>query len=319
MKPFSEEFNQLAYVVKHAKRVLLVAHTRPDLDTVGANAAFHEYLLGLGKEADIACFDSFPESLAVLGEKAFLHPDHVDLASYDAILALDSVDRGFHLFADRVGEGQVVVLIDHHPDIEISGDINIIDPAYSSTSELVYLYLASQNVRLSKKVASYLLAGILFDTGNLQHASVSPRVMEISSALMKSGAPLPKISQLIYAHKDIAALRLWGRALDRARLVPENGMLVTAVTQEDIALCAARPEDIYQVASILSTVPEARFALVLSERGDGTVRGSLRTMEQHGVDVSRIAHRFGGGGHKLASGFEVPGRIRETEYGFAIV
>ncbi|MEI9966482.1 MAG: DHHA1 domain-containing protein [Candidatus Moraniibacteriota bacterium] len=209
--------------------------------------------------------------------------------------------------------------MDHHPDISVSGDIVMIDPKYSSTCELVYLFLMSVEARLTKKAASALLAGILFDTGNLQHASVSPRVMEITAALMKSGAPLAKVSQLIYAHQDIAALRLWGKALERARLYPENGMLVTAVTQEDLALCHARPEDIYQVASILSTVPDARFALVLSERDDDTVRASLRTMEQHQVDVSAIAHRFGGGGHRLASGFELPGRIRETEYGFAIV
>jgi phosphoesterase RecJ-like protein len=319
MRTFEQEFRELAYVIKNAERILLFAHTRPDADSVGANGALSEYLLGLGKEVDIACYDRFPEALLPLGEKEFIHPDHLDLASYDAVFALDSVDRGFHQIADRLGENQVSVLIDHHPDIEVAGDVVIIDPGYSSTSELVYLFLSQAGARFSKRMASYLLAGILFDTGNLQHASVSPRVMEIVAALMKYGAPLSKISSLIYAHKDIAALRLWGRALERARLYPESGMLVTAVTQEDIRLCQASPEDIYQVASILSTVPDARFALVLSERDGATVRANLRTMEQHGVDVSAIAHRFGGGGHRLASGFELPGRIRETAEGFAIV
>jgi nanoRNase/pAp phosphatase (c-di-AMP/oligoRNAs hydrolase) len=45
----------------------------------------------------------------------------------------------------------------------------------------------------------------------------------------------------------------------------------------------------------------------------------LRSEEYKGVDVSEIAHKFGGGGHKLASGFEVKGNIVETENGWEIV
>ena len=143
--------------------------------------------------------------------------------------------------------------------------------------------------------------------------------MEIASVLMQKGAPLEKVSQLIFAHQNIGALKLWGKAIEKARLYPENGMLVTAVTEEEIAECEATPDDIYQVVSILSTVPDAKFTLVLSQRDAGTVRGSLRSMEHHNVDVSHIAHQFGGGGHYLASGFEVPGRIIETGAGFAIL
>jgi len=57
----------------------------------------------------------------------------------------------------------------------------------------------------------------------------------------------------------------------------------------------------------------------LSEREDGIVKGSLRSEEYKGVDVSKIAAQFGGGGHKLASGFEVKGKIVETEEGWEIV
>ncbi|OGI22068.1 MAG: hypothetical protein A2808_03480 [Candidatus Moranbacteria bacterium RIFCSPHIGHO2_01_FULL_55_24] len=319
MKNFRKEFHTLRYVIEGSKRILLVAHKRPDADTVGANAAMHEYLVSLGKEVDIACYDAFPESLRDLGMKEFVHPEKLALTKYDAVFALDSVDRGFHLFAPSLTKNQVTVLLDHHPDIALSGDIVIIDPSYSSTSELVYLYFSQEGIQISKKMASYLLAGILFDTGGFQHSNVSPRVMEIASALMKHGAPLAKISQIIFTNKDIAALRLWGRALEKARLHQKNGMLVTAITQEDIRLCNASPEDIYQVTSILSAVPDAKFALVLSERDETTVRASLRSMEHHGVDVSAIAHTFGGGGHRLASGFEIPGKIVETLDGFAVV
>lgn len=315
---FESEFRTLEYVISKAERILLVAHNRPDPDTVGANLALEEYLRGRGKHVDIACHNPFPDNLKVLAEKTFFHPDQLDLQSYDAVIASDSVDRGFDTLINHFSENQVIVLIDHHPDIEMEGDVTMIDQEYSSTSEILYLFFTQTGAEITKPMATMLLMGILFDTGGFQHGGVSPQVMEIASELMKKGAPLSKISQIIFTNKNISALKLWGKAFEKAKFNSKNGMLVTAVTQKDVAECQASVEDIYHVTSILSTVPDAKFALVLSERDDNIVRASLRSMEHHGVDVSLIAHEFGGGGHKLASGFEVPGKIIETQDGWSI-
>lgn len=319
MRYFGQEFKTLDFIIQEARSILLVAHRRPDPDTVGVNVALKLYLESLGKKVVMSCFDPFPENLKSLMLGEFLHPDQVRLSEFDAIIASDSVDRGFHEFRNELRENQVVVLIDHHPDITLSGDVVMIDSKYSSSSEIVYLYLSHTKTRITREIATALLTGILFDTGNFQHSSVSPQVMDVASHLMKLGAPLAKISAVLFSHPNVSAMKLWGKAFERAKFVPKNGMLVTAVTKEDIVECEATPDDIYQVASTLSTVPEARFALVLSERDNETVRGSLRASVHQGVDVSEIAHTFGGGGHKLASGFEVKGRIIETSAGWEII
>ena len=53
---------------------------------------------------------------------------------------------------------------------------------------------------------------------------------------------------------------------------------------------------------------EARFALLLRQDGE-SVKGSLRSEPHKNVDVSKIAKSFGGGGHKLASGFKIEGKL----------
>lgn len=319
MRYFGQEFKTLEYVIRHAERCLLVAHKRPDPDTVGATVALAQYLRNLGKEVTIVCYDPYPQLLKPLFFAEFLHPDQVDLTSYQVVIAADSVDRGFHEFRETLSPDQVVVLMDHHPDITLTGDVVMIDPQYSSTCEILYLFLLAAKAKITRDMATALLTGILFDTGNFQHSSVTPQIMDIASQLMRLGAPLAKISNRIFSNKNIATMKLWGKAFERARFVPSSGLLVTAVTRADIAECEATPDDIYQVSAILSTVPEARYALVLSERDADTVRGSLRASEHHGVDVSEIAHHLGGGGHKLASGFEVKGRIVETKEGWQVV
>jgi len=318
MQNFTSEFHTLEYIIKKSHRILLFAHTRPDPDTIGANLALAEYIKGCGKHVDISCFDAFPDTIKPLFEGVFFHPEQLDFTSYDAIIASDSVDRGFDKIIQSFTERQVIVLIDHHPDIHITGDVVIIDPEYSSASELLYLFFCSIEAKITKTMAKMLLTGILFDTGGLQHSNVSPRVMETVSELVKKGAPLEKITQNIFTKKNIGALKLWGRAFEKARFNKENGMLVTAITRKDVEECQASPEDIYQVSSILSAVPDTKFSLVLSERNDNTIRASLRSGEGAGTDVSLIAHEFGGGGHKLASGFEIQGKLLKTKTGWAI-
>ena len=322
MNGFSSEFRTFSYIVRKSSSFLLFAHTRPDADTVGATVALAEFLRGRGKQVSIACFDPFPLSLSgLLSETSasFLHPDQLDISAYGAIIACDSVDRGFDRAIPKISNRQVTVTIDHHPDVSVPSDLEMVDARYSSTCEILYSYFESVGAEFNKKIATALLTGIIFDTGNFQHISTTPRVMDIAGALMKKGAPLDRIVDALFTNKSIPALRLWGKAFERSVLNEKNGLLVTAVTQRDVEECEASVEDIYHVTSILSTVPEAKFAMVLSERDDKTIRASLRSMEHHNIDVSEIAHRFGGGGHRLASGFEIPGRIIRSEGGWSVV
>ncbi len=322
MNAFASEFRTLSYVIKKSPSFLLFAHTRPDADTVGATVALAEFLICQGKEVSLACFDPFPPQLTeLLSETSttFLHPDQLDVSRFGAIIACDSVDRGFDRILPHIASRQVTVTIDHHPGIAVPSDLEIVDARYSSTCELIYSYLESIGAEFNKKIATALLTGIIFDTGNFQHICTTPRVMDIAGVLMKKGAPLDRIVDALFTNKSIPALRLWGKAFERSVLNEKNGLLVTAVTKRDVEECQASVEDIYHVTSILSTVPEAKFAMVLSERDDETVRASLRSLEQHNIDVSEIAHRFGGGGHRLASGFEIPGKITRLENGWAVV
>ena len=319
MQNFSSQFKTLSYIIQNSKKVLLFAHSGPDGDTAGSVLAFKEYLGMIGKEADIACTDPLPIFLENLTVQKFNSPDHLDLSIYDAAIGCDSVERGFQNVLPKLSENIVTVIIDHHPDITIKADVVIIDSKRSSTCEIIYEYLVSQNAHISKSIATYLMIGILSDTGNFQHANTSSRVMEISSDLMKKGASVSKIIEATFANKKLSTLKLWGRAFEKAKINPINGLITTVLTQTDINDCNASTDDIGQVASILNTVPGTKFSLVLSERDDGVIKGSLRSEEYKGVDVSAIAHLFGGGGHKLASGFEVKGKITETATGWEII
>lgn len=319
MRSFVKEFTTLNYIINKSDSVLLFAHSGPDGDTIGANLALKEYIESLGKKADIACFDPLPGHLKSLFETEFLHPDKIEVSSYNTIIACDSVERGYHKILSKIAQNQATIIIDHHPDINLQGDVSIVDSSCSSVCEIIYRFFSFLHIKITKEIATSLMVGILSDTGNFQHANTSVQVINIASDLMKKGAPISRIVDTVFTNKKISTLKLWGRAFEKAKINAQNGMIATVLTMEDIENCEATTEDISQVASILNTVPGTKFSLILSQRDEDTIKGSLRSEEYKGVDVSEIAHKFGGGGHKLASGFEIKGKIRETEDGWEIV
>lgn len=319
MPKFAQEFHTLDYAIRNADRILLFAHTRPDGDTAGSVLALREHILSLGKSADIACFDPLPDYLAPFSSVIFIAPEKLELEKYKLIIAADSVERGFEKIFDRIDhDNQVVAIIDHHPDITLEGDITIVDPTYSSVCEMVYEFFSANHLPIDRETATFLMLGIVTDTGVLQHSNTTSHVLGIISDLMKKGAPMSKIINATFNNKKISTLKLWGRAFERARINQESGMISSVLTQQDIDEFGATTEDIAQVATILNTVPGTKFSLVLSERGDGIIKGSLRSEKYKGVNVSKLAAQFGGGGHELASGFELKGRIVETEEGWKI-
>jgi len=319
MRSFVKEFTTLNYIIGKSNSVLLFAHSDPDGDTIGANLALREHIVSLGKKADVACFDPIPAHLENLFETKFSHPDSLNVSSYDTIIACDSVERGFHKILSRITEDQATIIIDHHPDINLQGDVTISDSSLSSVCEIVYRFFIFLHLKITKEIATDLMVGLLGDTGNFQHANTSTQVMNIASDLMRKGATITKIIDIVFANKKLSTLRLWGKAFEKAKINSRNGMIATILTEEDIQYCEATTEDISQVASILNAVPGTKFSLILSQRDRDTVKGSLRSEEYKQTDVSEIAHKFGGGGHKLASGFEIKGKIVETEDGWEIV
>ncbi len=316
---FEKEFKTIEYIIEKSDKILLFAHSRPDADTVGSNLALFYHLKKRGKDVDIACFDDFPEYLKELADYDFKNPNDLKFEKYDSIIASDSVDRGFKKIKDKLTDKQAIVLIDHHPDITMKGDVEIIDASYSSASEIVFDFFKFSKIRITSQMATLLLMGILGDTGNLQHSNTTPKVMHTAAELLNNGASVSKISKIIFSNNSFSTLKLWGRALEKAKINPQNKMIATVITEKDLEECRAGYDDVAEISSILNTAPETNFSLVLSERDNGIIKGSLRSEKYKGVDVSKIAHQFGGGGHKLASGFEVKGKIVETKDSWKII
>lgn len=308
---FYKEFTTLDYVLHNAQSVLIVPHRNPDLDAVGSAVALYYFIKKhYKKHVIIACFDSMPDSMKEIMPGVLLHqPYALDLDTYDVAIGCDSVERGFNEIVKDLREDCVTVTIDHHYDIVLASDVRIIDERYAATCEILYNFFTHVGGTIDKDTATALLAGIIGDTGAFQHANTSAEVLLASADLIKHGASITRIISTLFANRKIETLNLWGKALERTKFYQDSGLAVTAITEDNMTGQLANAAEISNIASMLTTVPTVKAALIIYQADKNTIKGSFRAEKHANIDVSAIAHTLGGGGHKLASGFSILGRI----------
>lgn len=322
MEILAEKFQKFNSFLKEAKKPLLVIHPKPDADALGAVFSLKQYLLSLGIEnIVIYSADGVGKNFLHLFP-IFLVSDKYDLKAHDSIIFIDRGDVYYKLkFDEKISKEKReirIANIDHHPDTEIESALNVLDPKASATCEIIYRFFDFVDYEIDQKTAQHLLNGLFGDTGGFRHNNTTPKCLEISGQLLRKGASLSKVNRALFSNKTINTLKLWGIALERARINPQTGMVVSFITKKDLQECNATAEDISGISEILNTISDSKFSLVLSEREQNKIKASLRSEQYKGIDVSEIAKAFHGGGHKLASGFEIKGRLKQVGNGWVI-
>jgi len=320
---FNSKFKNLESIIKEHKNFLLVIHPGPDADALGSSFSLKKYIESHdNKSALIYCVDEPSEELGALFNIKNVMTT-LQIHNKDVIIILDRGDVYHKLGIDKKvaklkNPPKELINIDHHPRTAIATALNIRTTTAAATSEIIYAFFEYINFNYHQTISQYLLNGIYADTGGFKHNNTSPEVLEIAGNLMRKGASISKINRALFANKSLSALKLWGLALDRAQVNKKTGMAVSFITKKDLERCNATYKDLSGLSEILNTISEAKFSLMLTESDNNKIKASLRSEPYKKIDVSKIAQSFKGGGHKLASGFEIEGSLHQTKDGWII-
>lgn len=303
--------------LNRSERILILSHKNPDGDALGSSLGLALALENMGKQVSCYSINELPEVFRFLpGIDLFGRP--VERMDFDLVVLLDCAvfkRTGIEDISFLLSSFERLVVIDHHPPMEkeeFGPQARWIDEKKAATAVMIHELLGEMDIPIDKRIATCLLTGIFTDTGGFQHNNTDEHTLEVAAELMRKGPRIDKIAKSIFSNKNIAAIKLWGKALSRIETDPETGMAVSYVNRSDIEEAGAKQEDLSGLISVINTVSDARFALLLTEYDDQKIKGSLRSEEYKGVDVSQIARQLGGGGHRLASGFEVEGDLKKS-------
>jgi phosphoesterase RecJ-like protein len=307
-KPHATEIDDLLAVFRAHPRFLLASHARPDGDAIVSVLGLAEILDQLGCQADIVFADPIPSSYNTLPNIARIHhtPSANDVdptGSTPAILLeCDGTVRTGLLGL----EARTLINIDHHASGRPFASVNWIDEHACAVAAMVYQIAVAANVEITPSMATSLYAGILSDTGTFTYSSTTADTFAMVHHLAACGANPSRIARDIYLSNPASKIRLLGIAL--SNLQCEDDLAWTWVTSEDMDRIGAIAEDCEGVVNYLISIAGVESAVFLREVANtDQFRLSIRSKGE--TDVARIAERFGGGGHRNASGCTLDGPL----------
>ncbi|MCA9247320.1 MAG: bifunctional oligoribonuclease/PAP phosphatase NrnA [Planctomycetales bacterium] len=314
------DWSPLEKLVAECDQFVLTSHQRADCDALGSELALAGILESLGKQVRIAQPDPVPNNLLfidphnkinVLGES--ITADEV--AQADVLMVLDTsawIQIGPMGDVLRNFAGHKVV-VDHHVSSDDLGAIVLKDSTAPATGCLVLEAADALGAEIDQSIAEALFLAISTDTGWFRFPSVKSDTYRQIARLIDAGARPEKLYAQLYERERLARLWLRGHILRHAHAELAGRLMHATVKRADFDACGADTTDTEDAINFLLRVKGSEVALLFVELPDGQVKISFRS--RGSFDVRKFAEQFGGGGHTMAAGATVAGKIdqvRET-------
>ncbi len=286
-----------------ARSILITSHIDPDGDSLGSMLAMYNYLISLGKKAVIVNEGNIPQKYRHLPgiEKVCVIRDSAKKEHYDLAVVLEcsTLERTGYV-RNIIDDNLCLINIDHHPDNTGYGRIAYINEKAAAVAEMLTEFFNDIEFEIDPDTATALYAAILTDTGRFRYSSTTKKTMEIAGHLIEKGAEPRAICDNIYYSLSENVIKVTGMLLSNMELHENGRICLMSLTR---AMLDGKNGNI-DTEGMAEYTLYSRDAMVggfLREIEAGATKVSLRS--RNNIDVSELAHKFGGGGHVNASGF----------------
>ena len=305
------DWRRFTALVRPCRRFLLTTHIRPDGDALGSTLAMAAILEQFGGEVSIVADFDVPPRFQFLDPEKRIRRLGRDvprdrLPPFDLLLVIDTSAWA------QLGEmGDVIrattakkAVLDHHLSTDDLGAEVFRDTAAEAAGRVVYEAAEQLGATVTPRIATLLFAALATDTGWFRFASTSEDTYRLAARLTEAGAVPHQMYRDLYENDTVARLQLIGRTMARLQTELDGRLIYTWMTLEDFAVCGALPSDSEDVINMTLAVGGTEVAVILVEQAAGGFKVSFRS--RSAVDCSRVAERFGGGGHRSAAGAFLP-------------
>ncbi|HEX8250733.1 MAG TPA: bifunctional oligoribonuclease/PAP phosphatase NrnA [Pyrinomonadaceae bacterium] len=301
--------SQVVELIENKQNFAITTHVRPDGDGIGSSLGLCWLLRSLGKTAEVIVRDSIPPSyLSLPGAGEIRTVSEIDY-HYDAVFVIECSD------ITRPGiknlENQFTVNIDHHATSEHFGTVNWIDATASAVGEMIYNLCKAIGGRVTKEIAECVYMALVTDTGSFHFPNTTERTLKVASELVKAGVRPAQISEAVYNSYPWSRIELMRRVLDTVKRDESGRVAWMRHSLEMTEKSGAVDGDNSGFVNIPLAAKEVEAVVYMRETFPNIYRVSLRSKD--GINVARVAEKFGGGGHKNAAGCRVEGDWNELE------
>ena len=301
--------SQVVELIETKHKFGITTHIKPDGDGVGSSLGLCWLLRSLGKEAEVIVCGDVPVAYRSLpGADEIRDVVAID-GKYDAVFVIECSDLMRPGIAGL--DLEFTVNIDHHATSGHFGTINWIDSTASAVGEMIYNLCKAIGGKITKDIAECVYMALVTDTGSFHFSNTSDRTLKVASELIKAGAKPAKISEAVYNNYPWSRIELMRQVLDTVRR-DESGRIATMRQTLAMELTAETVDgDNNGFVNIPLAAREVVAVVYMREVAKDKYRASLRSKGD--INVAKVAEKFGGGGHRNASGLAIDGDWDQAE------
>jgi len=305
------DLSAICRVLREKDRFLVACHENPEGDAIGSELALALALREMGKTATVLNADPVPANLLFLpGAGTIVFEE--DGSKYDVAVV---VDCGSPERTGRIGgelrKCPLLINIDHHRTNGDRGELALVDPDAAATGLLVQRVLSAMGHEISLDVATNIYVAVLTDTGSFHYGSSSPEAFTVAGEMVRRGVDPWAVAEHVYETQSASRLRLLGRVLDSLEVAGGGKVACITTMREDLREFASGKDALEGFINYPRSIVGVEVAVSFREEDGGVFRVSFRSKGR--VDVSAVAARFGGGGHRNAAGCTVPGTLDDVK------
>ncbi len=307
-------YDRILSLISSYHHIGVISHFRPDGDAIGSTLALGLALENMGKAVYMWNEDDVPARYAFLEGAEQIHP--LPAAAPAELELLICVDTGnWKRLGDRAAELFVgfprIINIDHHSTNSCYGHENLVEGGTAACGFVLYKLLRHGGCGITPAIANALYAAISTDTGSFQYSSTTPEVMQAVGDLLAAGVDVGDINRRIYQEIPLSTLMVNREVLNHMVVECSGELSHYSMPAGRKAELGISMEDTKDLVDIIRTVQGVRVSVIFEDLEDGRIRISLRSKDPQ-INVSDIAARFGGGGHAMAAGIRMKGKLEDV-------
>ena len=315
----TDDFAKAVELIGKSNNILITSHIRPDGDGCGSIRALCDTLTALGKKTQPLLLSPladwygflFEPQAPILGNDITIeqlsdkHFDMVIIADTNSYVQLPELDEW--LKASNLPK----LVIDHHITGDGLGIVELIDTTAAATGQIVSDLLRYADWPITEAIAEALFVAIATDTGWFRFQNADGRVFRNTAELIDLGVNPSEIYHKLYQNYSPARFKLLGKMLESLELQLDGKIAFQHLMRADFDETGAVGRDTEDFVNECQRIQSVEAAALFVELKDGDFRCSLRSKGE--IDVRAIAQKFGGGGHKVASGVNLPGPLEKAK------
>ncbi len=312
--------NSLQEIVEYLKEnddYLIIGHIDPDGDAIGSIMAFKFLLNHLNKNSLLLLHSDLTKEYDILFKYLnfdeyyiFNKGNKERLKEYNKVIALDSAN------IERLGdykpiiENYQIVNIDHHYDNNRFGDLNYVNPDESAVGKIIYDMVDLLDIEITEDIGSAMALAVLADTGSLKYPNSDPASFRMMASLKERGIDIVKINRFLQSFSSLKYLKLLSEALANIKTAKQGKIAWLVVNNQTIKSIGIDEKEINNLVNYARDIRGVEVGISFVETKKDLIDISFRSLNY--VDVSKIAHKFNGGGHPRAAGTKVEGDLEQT-------